>query len=62
MLDAGIIAALKSIQEGYASYASALDGLPHLRVAKTSIGVLLNLSLGFGEYLNLDRSNISSPM
>ena len=49
LLDAGIITPLLSILQGYARGTDALRALPHLRVAKTLIGVLLNLSLGYRE-------------
>ena len=49
LLDAGIITPLLSILQGYVKNTDALRALPHLRVAKTLIGVLLNLSLGYRE-------------
>jgi hypothetical protein len=47
LLDAGIINPLLSLLQGYTSGTDALRAIPHLRVAKTLIGVLLNLSLGY---------------
>jgi len=51
LLDAGIITPLLSILQGYAKGTDTLHAIPHLRVAKTSIGVLLNLSLGYRKEL-----------
>ena len=47
LLDAGIINPLLSVLQGYAKDTDALRAIIHLRVAKTLIGVLLNLSLGY---------------
>jgi len=48
LLDAGIIKPLLSLLQGYARGTDALRTILHLRVAKTLIGVLLNLSMGYG--------------
>jgi len=47
LLDAGVINPLLSVLQGYVRSTDALRAVPHLRVAKTLIGVLLNLSLGY---------------
>lgn len=55
LLEAGFPQALVSLLEGYAEAISPLPNtkilaisLPHLKVIKTAIGVLLNASIGFG--------------
>lgn len=47
LLDAGIVKPLLSVLQGYVRGTDALRAILHLRVAKTLIGVLLNLSLGY---------------
>lgn len=51
LLDAGIINPLLSVLQGYARGTDSLSAILHLRVAKTLIGVLLNLSLGYRKWL-----------
>lgn len=55
LLEAGFPQILVSLLEGYAEAISPLPNmkiltlsLPHLRVIRTAIGVLLNASIGFG--------------
>jgi hypothetical protein len=71
LLEAGLPQALVSLLEGYAEAISPLPNtkilsisLPNLKVIKTTVGVLLNASIGFGtsHYCRVDSSDLSSQM
>jgi hypothetical protein len=69
LLEAGFPQVLVSLLEGYAEAISPLPNtkilsisLPHLRVIRTAIGVLLNASIGFGttHHCRVDSSDLVS--
>lgn len=56
LLESGFPQTVVSVLEGYAEAVEPTNlaplplSIPDLRIVKTSIGVLLNLSVGFGKY------------
>jgi hypothetical protein len=58
LLEAGVPQAIVSLLEGYAESIPTQPGsdplpltIPHLKVVRTAIGVLLNASIGFGAFI-----------
>jgi hypothetical protein len=69
LLEAGLPQAIVSLLEGYAEPIGTTPqreplpiSIPHLKVVKTAIGVLLNVSINYGMfYLKLQHQSLRSP-